>query len=310
MNDTMNYQELETMIDHLRVHVHETDPHKGYWSELWTLARQISAGFKGVHYETREAREAAWKRFQELCAEAKQKGDANRREMEVRQKEWEQRKTRSEQTRSSIEGTAAGARPLSGLERSIGEIVLLPLTMIELVLGKLLGLRAKTEFEEVRNELHHCGEKLQEAWRAFTDHKRELLPADKAHCYQTLTRAQERLNEAWTRLKQAQDRFYVGQKAAHEQRQREWDEKQRDFRERVRANIEKLEGNLQKAADALARQESHLEKLENDHSNARSDSYRERVSGWIEEAKAKIADIRASIERIKGWLNDERDKLR
>ena len=298
------------MIERLRAQVHETDPYKGYWKELWALVREIGSGFKGVRYETRTERDAAWKRFQELCAEAKTKGDASKREMEARQKEWEQRKSRSEQTRTSIEGRAAGARPLSGFERAIGDMVLLPLKMVELVIGKILGLRAKTEFEEARDELRHCGDKLKEAWRAFTDHKHELLPADKAQCFQTLNRAQERLNEAWTQLKSAQDRFYSAQRTAHQERQQEWERKQRDFRQRVQANIDKLDNNLDRARSALSRQEAHLDKLESDYSNAWSDSFKDRCSEWIDEAKDKIADIRASIDKMEGWLDEERGKLR
>ena len=59
--------------------------------------------------------------------------------MEQKQREWEQRKDRSERTRMSVEGGAAGARPLSGIEHAIGDMVLLPLTIIEKVIGKVLG---------------------------------------------------------------------------------------------------------------------------------------------------------------------------
>ena len=306
----MDYRELEKMIDQLRVQVHSTDPHKGYWKELWALVRQVGGGFKGARYDTREEKDAAWQRFQELCAEAKRKGDESKREMEVRQKEWEQRKSRSERARSSIEGRASGSQPLSGFERAICDMVLAPLTIMAHVVNTLLGLREKTEFEKAREELHQCSAKMKEAWRAFSEHKRELLPADKAHCFQTLTDAQEKLNDAWTRLKHAQDQFYTARRAAHEQRQQEWEEKQRGFRERVSANIDKLEGNLAKARSALSRQESHLDKLESDYSSAWNDSFRDKCSGWIDEAKDKIADIRSSIDRMETWLEEERGKLR
>lgn len=313
----MNYLELNSMIDRLQAQVHSTDPQKGYWKELWSVVREVGAGFKGVRYDTKEDKDAAWRRFQELCQAAKVRGDENakemdarKREMEGRQREWEQRKNLSERTRMSIEGRAAGARPLSGFERTIGEMVLLPLTLIEKVVGKLLGIREKTQLEEARDELHHCSAKLKEAWRTFTDHKHELLPADKALCFQTLNSAQERLNDAWSQLKGAQDAFYSARRAAHEEHQREWEAKQHDFRDRVSANIDKLEGNLAKARSALSRQESHLDKLESDYSSAWNDSFRDKCSGWIDEAKDRIADIRSSIDRMEGWLDEERAKLR
>jgi len=135
----MDYQELDSLIDQLRSTVHATDPHKGYWKELWDLVRMVGAGFKEVRYNTREEKDRAWQRFQDLCAEAKKRGDANRREMEKRQNEWERRKSQSASIRGDIEGNAAKARPLSALERGISDIVLFPLTIIERIIGKIIG---------------------------------------------------------------------------------------------------------------------------------------------------------------------------
>ena len=127
---------------------------------------------------------------------------------------------------------------------------------------------------------------------------------------QTISRAQELLDDAWSQLKQAQTQASSARRAAREQQQLEWEEKQRGFRERVSANIEKLEGKLVNARSALDRQESHLAKLESDYSNAWNDNYRDRCAEWITEAKDKIADIQDSIYRMESWLEEEREKLR
>ena len=108
----MDYRDLDSLIDRLDEQVHESDPRKGYWKELWALARKIGDGFKDIRYEKREEKDEAWRRFQMLCEKARERGNANRREMNKRQSEWEQRKSKSEQTRMGIEGRAAGARPL------------------------------------------------------------------------------------------------------------------------------------------------------------------------------------------------------
>jgi hypothetical protein len=148
--------------------------------------------------------------------------------------------------------------------------VLLPLTVIEKVIGNVLGLREKTQFEEAHDELRHCSAQLKDAWQTFTDHKHELLPSDKAQCFQTLSTDQERLNEAWTRLKGARGEFYEAKRAAHEQNRREWEAKraaheqnrceweakQQEFRARVRERIQNLEEKLEKARGALSRQEA------------------------------------------------------
>jgi predicted ribosome quality control (RQC) complex YloA/Tae2 family protein len=265
----VDYRELDAVIDRLEKQVETTDPQKGYWKELWELVHEIGGAFKRTRYETKGEKDAAWKRFQALCDQAKQRSDQSRRATEERQREWQRRKETSDRTRARIEGRPAGARPVSGLEKSISEIVLFPLTLIEKVLNRVLGLREKTQFEEAREELKQCSRVLKEAWETFTQNKNALLPADKAKCFQTLNQGQQRLNEAWASLKSAQDNFYAARRAQWEARQREreekqrqWEQKQREFRSQVQANIEKLEEKLDRARNALSRQEAHLDKLE------------------------------------------------
>ncbi len=113
----MDYHELDRLIDQLTSSVEATDPQKGYWKELWGLAGNIGAGFKGMRYPTREEKEAAWQRFQKLCDKAKARSEQNRQRVEQGNREWDDRKRKSEQARGRVESRAAGARPLSSLER-------------------------------------------------------------------------------------------------------------------------------------------------------------------------------------------------
>lgn len=313
----MDYHDLDSLISRLEALVHTDAPQRGYWKEVWGTIGEIGASFKDTRYQTREDKDFAWERFQKLCGLAKERGDANRKEMETRnkeftqrQQEWDHKKSRSDQMRMSIEGRTSGAKPLSGFEKAISDMVLLPFTMIEAVIGKLLGISAKSDFEEARGELCYCSGQLKEAWRYFTDHKHELLPNDKAQCFQTLTSAQDKLNDAWSRLKNAQDAFYEQRRQAHEQHQIEWENKRNEYRVRVEARIENLEAKVDKARNALSRQHDHLDKLESQYSEAWNESFKDRCSVWIDEAKDKIRDIEASIDRMEGWLDEERTKLR
>ncbi|MBW2118390.1 MAG: hypothetical protein JRH09_10785 [Deltaproteobacteria bacterium] len=196
INDAMEYQELDALISELQGMAEKALPQKGYWKELWNLVREIGTGFKGTRYPTRDDKDEAWKLFQSLVERAKVRSTENRERIKEREREFERRKNRSESARRSIEGQAAGARPLSGLERKIADIFLLPLTLAERLLEAVLGIKAKSELEQIHDELRMCSQRLKDAWRAFSDSKDAMPPGDKAQVYQTLIKAQERLNLA------------------------------------------------------------------------------------------------------------------
>jgi hypothetical protein len=263
----------------------------------------VGSGFKGTRYENKQNKDAAWQRFQKLCEPTRKRSEESRRQIEQQKKEWEQRQQRSEQVRSQIDGKAYGSRPMSDFERSLADLILFPITMAERMIGLLLGIREKSQLEEIREELKGCNQKLRAAWEIFNENKDALLPADKTRCYENLHKAREKLDEAWARLKEAGDQYYQAKHAA-------WQEKQQNFRERVQVNIDKLEEKLDKARSALSRQEAHLDKLRDDYSTAWNDSFKDRCSGWIDEAETRIRDIRGSIERMEGWPGEERNKLR
>lgn len=312
----MEYQELDSLISELHGMVEETSPQKGYWKQLWNLVSEIGTAFKETRYPNRGDKDEAWKRFESLVAQAKARSAENKERIREREQEFERRKNRSERARRTIEGQAAGAKPLSGFERGIADIFLLPLTLAERLLEALIGIKAKSELEQIHDELWLCSQRLKDAWRAFSDSKDAMLPGDKAQVYQTLTKAQERLNLAWDRWKAAKGEFREAQQRAWEAKQREWEERRREreikhqqFVGRARENIRKLEDKLYNARNALSRHEAHLDKLRGDYDSAWSDSFRDRCSGWIDECEGKISSIREHIERLDGWIDEERRKL-
>ena len=312
----MEYQELDALISELQGLVEETSPQKGYWKQLWNLVGEIGRGFKGTRYPSRGDKDGAWKRFESLVEQAKARSAENKERIREREREFERRKNRSERARRTIEGQAAGARPLSGFERGIADIFLLPLTLAERLFEALIGIKAKSELEQIHDELRLCGQRLKDAWRAFSDSKDAMLPGDKAQVYQTLTKAQERLNLAWDRWKAAKGEFREAQQRLWEAKQQEWEERRREreikhqqFAGRARENVRKLEDKLDNARNALSRHEAHLDKLRGDYDSAWSDSFRDRCSGWIDECEGKISSIREHIERLEGWIDEERRKL-
>lgn len=313
----MDYAELDTLIDDLQTAVEDSDPRKGYWKELWALVGEIGSGFKGTHYPTKEDKEKAWNRFQELVARARARSEEAKTRVKESQREWERREERSQRAREDVQAKASGSRPTTPGERALADLILLPLTLIRRILEDLFGVDDLDRLEEIRHELVRCNEKLREAWSVFNEHKQDLLPGDKNEAYQSLQEAREKLNEGWRQWKEARSALHNRKHQEWEQRQREREarraereEKHRLFVERVEANIEKLEDKLSNSKAALERQEAHLDDLQNKYSEAWSDGFRETCSGWIEEAEGRIASIKEHIERLEGWIEQEREKLR
>lgn len=296
----MEYRELDRMIDDLRAVVENDSPQKGYWKELWSLVGGIKSGFRDVRYPTLEDKKNAWQRLDELIQQARERSEMEKAEREKRTSAWQDKVDRSRRQREDVESRLGGTRPTTDLERLIAATVLLPLTLLENLLRAVLGL---DQLDEVHEDLKACSTAMKDAWNAFNEAKGDMLPADKHATYEALNKAQDRLNDAWARWKDAKNRY-------HEERRRQWMERQADSRARIEANIEKLEGKLDKAEGALERSRAHLAKLESDYESAWSESFKERCQEWMDQEEARISDIEESIDRMRGWLHEERAKLR
>ncbi|HWQ90336.1 MAG TPA: hypothetical protein VN673_01600 [Clostridia bacterium] len=301
------YEDLSSLISRLHGMVDEESPQKGYWKQVWSLIKEISAGFKTTRFATKQEREEAWKRFQELVEEAKARGEADRVRIAEQETNWEKRKRESDHARSEILVKTHYTRPSTGIEQAIAAPILLPLQMVDAILRNILGLE---DLDARKEELLSCSKTMRESWDLFNERKADLLPGDKAQLYKVLSDAQERLDAAWAAYKDESNRLFRLKQEAWERRKQERDEKHRLFVQRVTENISKLEGKLESATSALARHEARLEKLRDDLDNAWNDDFKERCSGWIEECEAKISDIQESVGRMTSWIDEERAKLR
>jgi predicted nucleic acid-binding Zn-ribbon protein len=270
--------------------VEETAPRKGYWGELWALARKIQEEFKGTRFPTRADRETAWNKFNELRDLARKRSESNRIRMEESQRQWERKTQESTRARSAVEAKASQTAPLPDIIQAIASPILIPIQLAEALLRGILGLE---QLDHAKEELLSCNDRMQEAWALFEQSKNELLPGDKAQTYQCLSDAKTRLEAAWARWKEESNRL--------------WQSKQQ---ERVTGNIHKLEGELESATSALERQEARLEKLRSDLANAWNEGFKERCSEWIEECEQRITDIQERISRLKSWIAEEKAKLR
>ena len=264
----MDYEELDNLISALEKAVESTNPQKGYWSEIWSLVKEINSDFRASRYPTRSDKDQAWSRFQGLVANAKERSEENKARIEKNRLEWEQRQEKSKFAREEVQSHASTAMPLSEFEQSMADIIFFPAKLIAEVLLGLVGINTLSALEEKRQELLACNEALQEAWHVFNEQKGDMLPGDRNQAYESLQKAREQLNEAWSRWKETNASLWGQRHHEWEERQRAWEARQTErernhylFVEKVDANIAKLEGNLTRAEGALQKQEAHLEKI-------------------------------------------------
>jgi len=313
----VEYAELDKLIDDLQAAIDDSDPTKGYWKTLWALVGEIGYGFKNIRYVTREDREQAWERFQELVSQARTKSESAKRRFNERQQEWKLKEERSQRSSDNIRRKAMRSHPTTSGGSVVADIVLLPLTLIQRIIEELLGVTELDRLEEIRRELVKCSDMLKEAWNEFSNCKQNMLPGDKNEAFRSLQEARDKLNYGWQRWKEIKGELHNIKHREWEKRQREREErrvereiKRRLFLERVEANISKLEDKLSHSRDALTRKENHLDELKGNYYGAWNDSFKERCSEWIQETEETISNIKEHIERLESWLEQERDKLR
>jgi len=289
----MDTSELNDLLDSLESKVNTASPLRTKWQPVWDLIRTIGASFKSVHYPTVESKQEAWHRFQSLVQRVK---DIQAEERERR----EQMISASERHKDEILACASAATPPNALEEAIATIVLSP---IEVPLKALVdAVLPGPEIDETRELLKYCSKKLSEGWHLLSLYKQEMLGRDKKEALDALKRAQELLDAAWSRYKSAREE-------ARRVRQ-ETRGAQREAREqRIHENISNLKQRLERLYGVLEHKESHLEQLRPKRDSARTDDFRARVEGWIDEEEESIRDIRAKIERIETWMEEERSKL-
>ena len=297
----MMSEDLRARIDQFEALVGEEKPQRGYWSRAWNEVRGIGAAFRETVFLTRDERQELWQRFQELVTRLRERSEESKAQAAERQRGWERRASASEHLRDELRSKAQSARPAGELERAVANMILLPLKILQGLIGRIAGVDSY-ELAEIRDELQSCSAQLKEAWERFGAEKEVLLPRDRQEAYAELRKAQELLDEAWRRWKE--------RKAAERgERPRARAEGRERFHERVRQNIASLEEKREKAESARDRQREHLSDLRDKYESAWNESFKERCEEWIEQGEAKLASIEEHLERLDGWLAEQRAKL-
>jgi hypothetical protein len=141
-------------------------------------------------------------------------------------------------------------------------------------------------------EMKALSNKLREAGQELSNHKDEITFQHKQELFQLIQEVRKIQDTWWDDLKKQRD------------------QKQKDFRERIKANLEKNKERLRRQCDALERHETALNNLQEKIDNASEGNWLDRaLSEYKPDLETKIDDIKESIKRIEGWIEEDEAKL-
>ena len=294
----MDWHELDEYITRLESSVRKTDGDRPQFRSIWDEIKKIGTYFKETRYPSKEQRQAAWLRFQASVDMLKDFQDKYFTKIK------QQTKEESENYKYKILAKAEAATPSNYGDLIYGLIP--PLGLAKMVWDKLLP---GPPIDEEKEQLERCSAQLKAGWRLMSEHKADMTKADKDEAFQSLKKAEERLQQAWDHWKSSRNEVREAKREAWEAKQEERRTKRDDFEKRLKENIRRNEEKLEKANDALTRKEQHVEDLQDQARSAWSDGYRSRVEGWIAEEEDRISDIKANAREVEGWIEEAQERL-
>jgi hypothetical protein len=289
MGDGVDYREVLKEIDELESMMPDDflSFDKPNWKAIWQQIRVVGVRFKGTSFPTLDEHQQAWDHSQRLVSNIK-------KAQEEEHTQWEEKKTKSGETKDAIIYQAELAKP-SG---PMGDLIVSMATGgLSSALSALLG-----PFDERKDELMNCSDHLKQGWALLNDNKENMVGQDKKEAYQALYQAQEQLNQAWADYKRDRQHAYDDFQAERQRKHDEWVE-------RLQANTDNLEDRKQTLFEKIARREEIIDNLQEKLDNAYSDDYRDNISGWIDEEEEKLSNLRNKLEDVENWIEENRNKL-
>lgn len=242
------------------------------WRPVWDLCTRIQDEFKGCRdFPSREAHQAAWKRFQEIRQQASALCD----------KEKSAFRFQSEQFRNDI---LSDVRACSYSAAADALFFFDPTTV---------------------EDMKQLSEKLNDAARRLSKLKHWMLANHKTACFEAIQEVRQSHDLFWEKRRQS-SRI---RQHTHEERRAEIQQKKEDRQRRVHANIDRNRDRLSKALSALDRNADHIREIEEKLSETTSPKWAAIFSEWLAEAHQKERDIEDSIDQIKSWIREDEDKL-
>jgi hypothetical protein len=130
---------------------------------------------------------------------------------------------------------------------------------------------------------------LRDAGQELSEHKTEMTFQHKQELFQLIQEVRQEQDAWWESLKKT---------------------KEEDYRERIKANIAKNNNQLRHQVAALDRHETARDNLQSKIDDSDGGNWKDRaIDEYMPELEAKIDDIKESIRRIEGWIEEDEAKL-
>lgn len=274
---------LDRMIDELESTMPKVDETYRFgapverhdWRPIWALCQSIQTTFSTFcEYASRQDKDAAWRRFQALRVEASRRAEVERQQ--VSEDSEALRREIIREARACYWSLSADA-----------------------FIGPFLGETTVEEMKALQARLNDAGRKL-------SDNKTRMTGADKEECFQAIQDSRESHDRFW----QKYGEYREERRAASQHRREEFERKRSEWIDRVHANIASNREKVRKAQGALDRVRAHIEETETKLANTTSEKWTTIFSEWLEKDHEKESEIEESVERIRGWIEDDEGKLR
>jgi chromosome segregation ATPase len=265
--------------------------------EAWDRLKAIRGSFKGTPFPSKESREELWDRLNATAARLEEHSKAIR----------EKREERGQQSARYRDEIIHLASLTHRHDRAFRELMMMifatPVWLVEKAGDLVFGLDSE------KQDLQSRSATMKEGWELLKKYGPSMLRDDGTAARAALDEAQQALNADWDEWKDIQRQAYEARERARDERSRVREERKASSREHVNQIISNLEEKLEKAEGARDYMRGRIEDLEEKRDSAYSDGYREGVSSRIEELEKKLADIEESVDRLNGWIREQRDRL-
>jgi hypothetical protein len=237
------------------------------WRPIWALCKEIQEEFRGCkEFDSREAHQAAWERFQTARQEASRLADIEKEKL-------------AGQSAQIKEGILDDAKTAYWSKSA------------DFFVGAVLGQTTKDEMIELQQILKRAG-------RTLSENKHKMTREDKDDCFEAIQDARATHDDFWERYREYQE---VKQQE-HFEKQAEWERKTKarieDNRDRVSRLVsarEKVQQNIDDNEDKVAEawSDDFRERVqgwvdEGYQNLVEINEKIKRIQGWIAEDESKI----------------------
>lgn len=237
------------------------------WGPIWGLCKDIQESFRGTkEFDSREAHQAAWDRFQQARQEASRRADIEKQNIADQSLRYKQ----------SILDDARRAYWSKSADFFVGAV---------------LGQTTKEEMIELQQILKRAGQSLSE-------HKHKMTKEDKQECFEAIQDAQATHDDFWGRYREHQAVAHqerADKHAAWQERTRENIARNEERRSKAEHALERVRQNIRDNYDKLsdAWSDEFRERVqgwidEGEEKASDIEASIDRLTTWIEEDEAKL----------------------